>query len=495
MKPTKIIVLAIFTLLFFETTKGQDSIPQQIGPYDSLATAHMKDLVTSYAAAMHTLFNEPLNEAKIEDERFNFTGLFDKDAYLVQDYIAGIDDRKASGYFHSANKWFRDINPTYEIEILWESLEMNHYPYDDYYICNIFINNTFKHLYDTETEKIIEQRRTSPLLLAMKVTRDPSGSSILMISAQEEPVAIVDNKVEDKKQPVQRVKRERAPWLRDESSILAFISVGLGGDLGFTQFNSESEFFDISEHSNASFSGSVNFFIPVAKNGWYIGAGVGILSGQLELDYENTTYSFEYVDNQNPVEQPGQATPANVESYIRTASVNDFKETIKYQDFTVHILLSKNLLKAASNKYFLVSGGLSVGIPTNETSELSATTDYHGYFHTINGFETNLTLGVNEDIPEYGFERRESAFDFELDSKVRFNALFSVNGGIVLGDRIYTGLGIDALIPLNSWLDGNAEHETIFKTKSDLNESLANTVIQSTRPLRLGLSIQLGFFF
>ncbi|MFN2422868.1 MAG: hypothetical protein ABR572_03750, partial [Cryomorphaceae bacterium] len=295
-----------------------------------------------------------------------------------------------------------------------------------------------------------------------------------------------------KKPKSSRTARDKGSGTSTPSLIFAgFVT---GSDFNATTLNSLSNDFRFKDHSYNKTAIYMDYLKAISASGFYITAGVGISMGRLELNYNESNYSFDQEDVLNPSSDVQHAPAGSVSMYERTADVRELRENITFTDFNFRLGLGKDFLNN-SEDVLIMSAGMAFGLGLSQDSEVTATTDYHGRFSEVNGIPIDLTLGLNEDIPAYGFEERTAVNNFEMETELLYSAFLNITYAKNIGDHFYMGLRAEAQVPLNDWMLGAADHEILFRSHGEIEGSVANTVSDISRPLFFGGGLILGFKF
>jgi len=453
--------------------------------YDSLATANVTALVNQYNELCLSIFNTPFNDSL----RIKFNSIFRDDALVIRDYTTEKLALSPEEYVYYLNNYFGDSKPTCTIDPLFEIADKKFIASGNYYIIKVRINKQLTSLYDLDKQVALPNPASYVLQMEIMATESKRGTRILGIR-DVTPVLVADvTKEKEKivkekfiKEKVEKVKTPKSPSAFDN---LVFLNWSIGSDLSLSSANSESIDFKVTDFSYLGWQVGISGLKGLTDR-IYAGVGLGFHFGNVTLNFDNTNFSYEWEDKLNP----------SVDTYTRNASISNIEETIKFTLFNLQALIYADLLQSENNK-LLVGTGLSIGLPVSETSTVVATTKYTGTFHTVDGqeFPEPFTLGQTTELPIYGFQ--SSAFDkeFKLDSKMALSLPLNIKAIHAFDNNIFIGAGIEGLIPLSSWLEGESNHTRIFATRDDLDSSLANTVSKSKRPVYIGLGISIGILF
>jgi len=491
MKKSTCKIILVFSLLVGASINVQAQTTGPKGDYDSLAVSNINTLINRYIDISTRLFNAPYDDSL----RVAFNNLFKDDALVFRDYTIQKAALSPEEYVYYLNNFFGVSKPFCSFPSGFEMADLKYIPSGKYYVAKVKINKHLTALYDKDKESIILEPAAYLLQMEILATETERGTRFLGIRnvtplETEASVASVTKQTKEKvvkpaKPEVikpERIKPERTPSNFDN---LVFLNWSIGSNLSMGSTISESTSYKITNFSYLGWQVGASGLKGIS-NRLYLGLGVGFHFGTINLGYENTDFSFEAEDDLN----------TTVDTYTRNVFLTDIEETIKFTNLNIQALVYVDLIQSENNK-LLLGTGLSIGLGMSETSKVTASTNYTGTFHTINGqvFPEPFTLGESVPVPIYGFQTTNFNKEFDLNSKMSLALPLNIKALHIFDNNIFLGAGIESLIPLNSWLDGKSEHDRIFETKDDLNSSLASTISKSKRPMYFGIGISIGIQF
>lgn len=481
-------------LLIFLTVSGKITAQENVNQtFDSLATENIHTLVRKYVDLNTKLFNTPYDDSL----RISFNSIFAEDALIFRDYTTEKLALSPEEYVYYLNNFFGENKPTLTITDDYSIFDLKFIPSGNYYVAKVRLHKQLSFLYNKNESKIESNVKDYLLQGEILVYESARATKFLGIrdvtpavpvdiaSVEEEKIKEVKEKVIKEKPVKEKTDKIRVEKSPKDFDHLIMLNWSIGSNFSNSAIKSESSSFTVTESSYTGWQLGLSTLLPLS-NQVYIGIGAGFHFGSIRINYENTSYSFNFPDNLN----------SNVDSYTRNVFLSDIEENIQFTNLNLQGLLFVDLIKSSNNK-LLIGAGISIGLPISENSDVVAKTRYTGTFSTVDGqvFPEPFTLGEQSEVPVYGFVQNSFEKEFKLESSmalsipVQFKALHIFNNGIFLG------AGIESLIPISSWLQGESTHDRVFTTSDDLSTSLSSTVSKSKRPLYLGIGISLGIKF
>lgn len=471
---------------------------------DSAALASALDVASQYTDFLNSYFNE---ESELTAEfKGKFVSLFTGSQKILADYTSGIRRVEPAEYLFDADQIFADNRPALKSETDREGARVKYFPNDRFHMAAIPVMHQFSSYFDQTAGVVVNDTIVKYLTLEVRIGGADNArinrtieaapevflAALREAEAQAEALSQSDKEEAPKKQKSSRTPREKKPGTSTPS--LIFASIVTGADFNATTLNSLSGDFTFTDHTYSKTDISVDYMKAVSESGLYISAGVGISMGTLDLNYDESSYSFAEEDVLNPSADVQHAPAGSVSMYERTADVRGLQEKISFTDINFRLGLGKDFLNS-SDDLLIVSAGMMFSLGLSQDSEVTSTTDYYGRFSEVNGIPINLTLGVNEDIPAYGFEERTAVNNFEMETELLYSAFLNIMYTKNIGDHFYLGLRAEAQVPMNEWMVGAADHDILFRSHGEIEGSVANTVSDIRRPLFFGGGLMLGFKF
>lgn len=530
MKKTIPSLLLLFGLLPSQLALAQDPSEGAMTAQDSAALEQGIALAEQYADHLDRYFNQ--GASADADFTGSFMALFSGSQKIIADYSISTWRLESAEYLFEAGQIFGEDRPHLDTEVDRAGAEVRYFPNDRFHIAVVPVTNRFSMYFDQAQGAIIADTLEKYLTLEIRIgaaenarinrtfEREPAVVLATALAlADEKSAAEESEKAEDEKtgkeakepkpekqpkgpkvakapKPTKEPKAPREPRERRDLDSDRFLLAGLalGGDLGMANIETLEGPFRIEDHSFQQTDFALTYFHPISDNGLFVSAGLGLSLGRLTLDYENTSYSFEEDDPLNPAEETPFAGPADVGQYERTVSLQGVQEHIEFGDFNFRLGLGKDLMHSKDD-LLMVGAGVMVGFGYSQTSEVRAISNYHGRFTEINGLPIDLTLGLNEDIPEYGFEERSTENAFEMDTGINLGAFFHALYAKSLGDKFYVGIQVEVQAPLSDWKEGTGTGAPLFRTFDDIQGSISNQVSTMKRPVFFGGGLVVGIKF
>lgn len=493
-------LLSLFSGRLWAQPESADALTEQ----DSAALASALDVAAQYADFLNNYFNEG---AKLtEDFRGQFVTLFTGSQKILADYTSGVRRVEPAEYLFDADQIFTGSRPAVQSEIDRDAAQVKYFPNDRFHMAAIPVTNQFTSYFDQAEGVVVNDTVVKYLTLEVRIGSAENARINRTIEASPALYLAEEREAEARAKALSQSDKEEAPKKRKSSRLarekrsgtstpsLIFAGFVTGGDFNATTLNTLSGDFNFRDHSFSKTDISLDYIKAVSSGGLYINAGVGISMGRLHLNYGESTYSFEQEDMLNPSPDVQHAPAGAVSMYERTADVRELNEKISFTDINFRIGLGFDFLNG-SDDLLIMSAGMMFGVGLSQRSEITATTDYHGRFSEVNGIPIDLTLGVNEDIPAYGFEERTAVNNFEMETDLLYNAFLNITYAKHFGNHFYVGLRAEAQAPLNNWMTGTADHEVLFRSHGAIEGSVADTVSDIRRPLFFGGGLMLGFKF
>jgi hypothetical protein len=493
------ISLALILLTFSTRIVAQEN-PN--GTFDALANENIHKLVSKYIELNEKLFNTPYNDSL----RISFNSIFAEDALIFRDYTTEKLSLSPEEYVYYLNNYFGENKPSVSFPADYTITDLKHIASGNYYVAKVRFNKQLSFLYNKNESKIesidknyllqaevlvYESARATKFLGIRDVSPAPpietTTETVAMAEAKTKVVKekIVQEKPIKEKQVKEKPVKEPTVKTPKDFDHLVMLNWTIGGNFSKSAIQSESANFTVAESSYSAWQLGLSTLLPLSKQ-LYVGIGAGFHFGSVNINYENTSYSFEFADNVN----------SNVESYTRNVFLTDTEENIRFTNLNLQGLFFADLLKSTKNK-LLIGAGISVGIPLSEISDVTATTKYTGTFTTVDGqtFPEPFTLGEQSEVPVYGFTKNSFVKAFKLESSISLSIPIQLKAIHIFDNGVFLGAGIESHIPLSSWMQGDSNHERVFSTSNDLNTSLLSTVSASKRPLFIGFGVSIGVKF
>ena len=488
-------------------TLAQGEDDAALSAEDSTALSLALSVADAYVDHLDRYFNR--GEAMSDELREGFMVLFTGSQKIISDYSAQTRRIEPAEYLFEAGQIFADERPALQAQIDREGAVVKHFPNDRFHLAAIPLDTRFSRYFDLSTGAVVNDTIEKFLTLEVRITgienaridRSVERAPVLYYAEQRALLAQAEQERDkrrkeenEKKSDAPRERRAKPERMKADMHSYIFAGFVLGGDLSSNQLESQSELYSFSNHSFQMNETSIQYFMPLHRSGLYLHTGFGISVGRLDLEYNNASFSFEQVDNLNPSSDVQFAEAGIVNSYQRTAILEDISERIDFTDINFRLGLGIDLL-SDSRELFMFSAGMMLGVTNAQKSDVMLTANYHGHFSEVNGLPIDLTLGVNEDLPEYGFDERRSLMDFVIDRRLIYSAYAQVAFAKHIGDKVYVGIQLEGRLPMNQWLEGGADHELLFGNHGDLDSSLADLVSDIRRPYFLGGGVLLGMKF
>jgi len=484
----------ILLLLILFTVAGKIAAQENANQsFDSLATENVNKLVLKYIDLNNRLFNTPYEDSL----RISFNGIFADDALISRDYTTEKLSLSPEEYVYYLNNFFGENKPTVSISDDYTVFDLKYISSGNYYVAKVRFNKQLTFLYNKEEGRIESNAKNYMLQGEILVYESARATKFLGIRdvTPVKPVEIASVTEAKTKEVKEKVVKEKpvkektvkAPVEKSPKDFdhLIMLNWSIGSNFSNSSIKSESSSFTVTESSYTGWQLGLATLLPLSKQ-IYVGIGAGFHFGSIGINYENTSYSFSFPDNLN----------SNVESYTRNVFLSDIEEKIQFTNLNLQGLLFADLIKSANNK-LLIGAGISIGLPISEKSDVTAKTKYTGTFSTVDGqtFPEPFTLGEQSDVPVYGFVQNSFEKEFEIESSMALSIPIQLKAIHTFENGIFIGAGIESLIPISSWMQGESNHERVFTTRDDLNTSLLSTVSKAKRPLYLGIGISLGIKF
>jgi hypothetical protein len=465
-------------------------------------------LVEDYADHLDGYFNGQADADA--DFTGSFMALFSGSQKIIADYAISTWRLESAEYLFEAGQIFGEDRPHIITEIDASNAKVRYFPNDRFHIAVVPVTNRFSKYFDQTQGAVIAD--TLEKYLTIEIRIGAADNARINRTFESEPAAVISTtnamadekssnedektKAEKADKPPKPPKAPRTPRERKYPDRDGFFLAGLayGSDFGAANTETLDGPFRVDDHNFQKTDLALTYFHPINDNGLFVSAGIGISLGQLTLDYENTSYSFEEDDPLNPAEETQFAGPGDVDRYERTVNLQGLRETIEFRDLNLRIGVGKDLL-SAKDDLLIVGAGVMVGVSYSQTSQVRAISNYHGRFTEVNGIPIDLTIGLNEDIPAYGFEERTTEREFDLDTGLNYGAFFHAMYAKSFGDNFYLGLQIEAQIPVSEWNEGSSQDATLFRTFDDIHGSIADQMSTMNRPIFIGGGVVAGIKF